>query len=435
MELIVAEKPKVAEKIASALGGSVKVHRSGQVSYFQVDHDGGETYVAPAVGHVYTLAEKKKTNDYPVFDIEWYPSYVVDKGADYTKQYVTVLEKLGKKADVFVSACDYDIEGSTIAYNVFRFATKIKEGRRMKFSALTSGDILDAYKNMGDFDYNNAHAGEARHILDWYYGINLSRALMRSMRAVNRYKVLSIGRVQGPALEILAELEARIQAFKPTPYWELLADIKGTEFMHTKGRFTDESKAKKSLENTAAEGVVVIAEKKQQKIKPNPNFDLTALQVEVHRVFKITPSRTLQITQNLYEASLISYPRTSSNQIPLSINLSAILEKLSGHSDYGAIARTLLSKKQTKVIQGQKTDLAHPAIHPTGQTGKISGDDQKVYDLIVRRFLASFAEDAVKERSKIVVDAGGELYGANGVITNFSFSSSSSIWVASLSPN
>jgi len=417
MELIVAEKPKVAEKIAAAIGTGVKQRRAGQVSYYEGNHEGTEFVVAPAVGHLYTLVEKKRSNTYPVFDIEWVPAYEASKEADYTKQYVSVLEKLGKKADIFVSACDYDVEGSTIAYNVFRFATPIKEGRRMKFSALTAGDLEQAYRDRGEFDYSNAYAGEARHILDWYYGINLSRALMSALRAAHRYRVMSIGRVQGPSLDILADLELKIKAFVPTPYWELTANIRGAEFLHAKGRFLDEKEAKAALDRTASSGTVASVEKKEQVIKPNPNFDLTSLQVEAHALFNIPPSETLEIAQRLYEDSLISYPRTSSQQIPASIKTKDIIRQLAGNPEYKGLAEQLMKEGRFTPIAGKKTDPAHPAIHPLGQRGRVEGGERKIYDLIVRRFLASCAAEAKKERTSVVVNAGSEPYGAGGVVT------------------
>lgn len=142
MQLIIAEKPKVAEKIAQALaeGPVLREKGKGQASYFIVRRKGVEIAIAPAVGHIYGLAEKNKTGyTYPVFEIEWKPAYEADKDSDYTKGYVQTLEMLGKKADEVIVACDYDIEGSLIGYNALRYACKKteKEGRRMKFSALT----------------------------------------------------------------------------------------------------------------------------------------------------------------------------------------------------------------------------------------------------------------------------------------------------------
>jgi len=415
MELIVAEKPKVTQKIAMAIGEKVQRKVHGQVSYYEAEHKGRKIVVAPAVGHVYTLAEKKRSRGYPVFDIEWVPSYKVSKSSAYTKPYVALLEQLGKRADTFVSACDYDIEGSTIAYNVFRFATGIKEGKRMKFSALTNRDLAEAYESLGGFDYNNAYAGEARHVLDWYYGINLSRALMGSLRAAAYSKIMSIGRVQGPALDILSTLEKEIGAFVPVPYWVLTTSIKNAQFTHKKDRFFDEGEADGCLARTAAAGRVTGVEKKEMKIWPNPCFDLTSLQVEAHRVFGFNPSRTLEVAQSLYEDSLITYPRTSSQKIPPTINLPSIVKRLAENEEYAKPANKIVENSWFRIFQGKKDDPAHPAIHPTGQKPeKLGKEEGKLYDLIVRRFLAAFAPPAGKENTSVDVDADGEVYNARG---------------------
>jgi len=413
MELIVAEKPRVAEKIAYAIGENVQKKAYNGVAYYEATHKGNEIVIAPAVGHVYTLVESEKSRTYPVFNIEWVPSYTASKEAAYTKPYVELIQKLGKRADTFVSACDYDIEGSTIAYNVFRFATTIREGRRMKFSALTKEDIYDAYENRTDFDYNNANAGETRHVLDWYYGINLSRALMGALHAAHRYRVLSIGRVQGPALSLLAQLEKDIRAFVPTPYWELTVSIKDTEFTHTRGRFLDEAESDRALANTDRKGIVKEVDMKVQEVPPQPNFDLTSLQVEAYRLFGFSPSRTLELSQALYEASLITYPRTSSQQLPQSIKTLPIISALASDHDYAALAKKLIENRWNTPVQGKKTDPAHPAIHPTGQKSTVEGNDRKLYDLIVRRFLASFAPAAKRERVRVEVDA-KEPYSVSG---------------------
>ncbi|MFH1520190.1 MAG: DNA topoisomerase I, partial [Candidatus Micrarchaeota archaeon] len=415
MELIVAEKPKVAEKIAMAIGDKIEKKALHGVSYYEgVSHAGHKIVVAPAVGHVYTLTETEKSRSYPVFDIEWVPSYTVSKSAAYTKGYVDLIQKLAKKADTFVSACDYDIEGSTIAYNIFRFATTIRTGKRMKFSALTSEDLSSAYEERGEFDYNNAYAGETRHILDWFYGINLSRALMSAIQKAHGYRILSIGRVQGPALHFMASLEKQIRAFVPTPYWELDVTIKETEFTHKKGRFLVESEADNSLDKTKSKGSVKEIDQKEQSVSPHPCFDLTSLQVEAYRLFSYPPSRTLELAQTLYEASLITYPRTSSQQIPDSIKLQPILTALASNKDYSELVKKIQSKKWFKPIQGKKSDPAHPAIHPTGQKNKLEGPEKNLYDLIVRRFLAAFAPPAKRERNRIDVESGGEFYSVSG---------------------
>jgi len=416
IQLIVAEKPKVAQKIAQAIGENIKQKHLGRVSYYEGTTDGKHIFVAPAVGHIYSLAEKEKTSVYPVFDIEWKPAYEVDKDAAYTKPYVDLLESLAKKATSFISACDYDIEGSTIAYNVYRFTSANgKEARRMKFSAVTHTDLTEAYETMGEMDYNNAYAGEARHILDWYYGINLSRALMAALKSVERWKVMSIGRVQGPALGMLTALEREIAAFIPTPYWELTVWIKGIEFKHVRGRFLDEKEAKRALDNTKPQGKVTKVEKKENLLYPHPPFDLTSLQVEAYRVFGYAPGRTLDIAQRLYEESLITYPRTGSQQFPPTIKLPPIIKKLAEQEKYAKAAKYLLDHQLFKPVQGKKVDPAHPAIHPTGLApNNIGQQEAKLYDLIVKRFLALFAPPAKREKTNLEVDA-GELYAADGM--------------------
>lgn len=418
MQIILAEKPKVAQRIAMAVGENIKQKRHGQVSYYEGTHNGEEIVVAPAVGHVYSLAEKTRSAGYPVFDIEWRAAYEVDSGAAYTKQYVDVLQSLGKKADSFVCACDYDVEGSLIGGNVFRFAIgEDKAAQRMKFSALTKDELATAYESRGELDYNNIYAGEARHVLDWYYGINLSRALMSALKSADRFKVMSIGRVQGPTLGLLSELERAITVFIPAPYWELTIVVKGAEFLHTKGRFLEEMDAKNALENTGSNGAVSKLEKSQYNQYPNPNYDLTSLQVDAYRYFGFPPSRTLELAQSLYEDSLISYPRTSSQQIPPSINTATIIKKIQENPDYSKEASMLVEHRLFRPFQGKKEDPAHPAIHPTGLNTKMNEPEKKLYDLIVRRFLASFASAAKKEKTKIEVNSNGEIYSVNGSVT------------------
>jgi len=414
MILIIAEKPKVAGKIAYAIGNA-KFVRMGKAGYYAV---GDNIVVAPAVGHVFTLTEKKRSFDYPVFDVEWAPSYKVSKDAYYTKEYLDVLQALGKKSDEVVIACDYDIEGTLIGYNIYRFA--IGEGKklkRMKFSTLTPYELKEAFENLQEMDYGNAYAGEARHVLDWYYGINLSRALMRAISSAGGRRItMSIGRVQGPTLEILVRREKEIRSFKPVPYWEVYARIKGTKFIHEKERFFEEKEADLARERTKKEGIVEEVKKEEKRIPPNPPFDLTSLQLEASRVFGFSPTQTLQLAQSLYEASLISYPRTSSQKLPARLGLQKIIERMKEQEEYKKDAEKLLENKWFRPREGEKEDPAHPAIHPTGMKGKVEGNEKKLYDLIVRRFFACFAPFAIREVASVRVNA-GEKYKAVGAIT------------------
>lgn len=415
MKLVICEKPNAAEKIAAAIGGGKASRKSlGSVGYWEAERDGETVLVASAVGHLYTLRQSDKGWHYPVFDVEWAPTTEVEKNASYQKPYLDAFVKLSKKADEYVCACDFDTEGSLIGYNVLRFACGSEKGSRMKFSTLTREDLESAWLERGELDLENALAGEARHILDWYYGINLSRALMACLRSAGGHHVMSIGRVQGPALALLAKKERDISLFVPQPYWELGCSGKGVPFEHTHGRFMKKEEAESALKNSGTPGIAQKLERREYPQPPSPPFDLTSLQVEAHRALGFDPKLTLELAQTLYEAALISYPRTSSQKLPAKLNLKKIIEGLANHAEYAQHAAKLLSAGRTVPLEGKKEDPAHPAIHPTGQTGSVGAGERRLYDLIVRRFLSCFAEPAMRESQKVIVSSGGETYAASG---------------------
>ncbi|HYD02713.1 MAG TPA: toprim domain-containing protein, partial [Alphaproteobacteria bacterium] len=178
-ELIITEKPNAAEKIAQALADTKPIKELYQgVPYYKLTHNGKPIVVGCAVGHLYTIAEKEKSFKYPSFKLEWKATSEVDP-ENFTKKYVAALKKIAKDATEFTVATDYDIEGEVIGLNVVRYICKRKDANRMKFSTLTKPDLVESYnKKSKSLDWGQAYAGEARHFLDWMYGINLSRALM-----------------------------------------------------------------------------------------------------------------------------------------------------------------------------------------------------------------------------------------------------------------
>ncbi len=425
MELIITEKPSAALKVAAALGKPEKDNIKG-VPYYKVEHDGRTIMVGSAAGHLYGLAEKEKTKNfaYPVFDIEWVPTYEVHRGSAFTKRYVEALQALAKKADVFTIATDYDIEGEVIGLNIIRFACGKKDARRMKFSTLTKEDLVEAYEHaQATLDWGQAEAGETRHYLDYYYGINLSRALTRAIKTAGMFKILSTGRVQGPALKLLSDREREIAAFVPVPFWQipLLGAMKGAQFegMHTEEKFWEKSKSELSFAKVkdAKVGAVKQVERAEFRQLPPHPFDLTTLQTEAYRVAGVNPKATLEIAQELYTAGYISYPRTSSQQLPEKLGFHKILNGLAKQAVYGDIVKQVL-KTSLKPHNGKKTDPAHPAIYPTGITPRgLEGRGAKVYDLIVKRFFSTFGEPAVRESVTVSIDISGEPFVTKGTRT------------------
>ncbi len=393
--LIVTEKPQAALKIASALGKPRK-YSDDKVAYYEVEHNGEKILVASAVGHLYNLTYSPGQKGWPIFNTEWVPSYE-KKSAAFTKKYLEVLKKLCKKAKEIIIATDFDIEGEVIGWNVLRFICKQKTAKRMKFSTLTSDELVKSYESpLPELAWNNAYAGEARHIIDWLYGINLSRALMSAIKTAGAFRILSIGRVQGPALKIIVDREKEISAFKPEPYWQVFAIVGDLEFKHPEDIFDKKLLDKfKGIKEAIAETT-----KREEKISPPVPFDLTTLQTEAYKFHKISPSETLRIAQQLYIDGLISYPRTSSQKIPDAIEPKKILKALAKH-----FPKEIKEATRDKPIEGKKSDPAHPSIYPTGEFADVEERADKIYNLIVKRFISAFSPDAVTENKRIVLVA------------------------------
>ena len=420
--LVLAEKPSSAQKIALALsGGRASKKSAGKVSSYEFERDGKQFVVVPAVGHLFSLAEKQKSNTYPVFEVEWKPSSEVSEAAEFTKEYFNNIKKLSKGAKEFVASTDYDLEGEVIAGNVMQFAAGVSPSkvRRMKFSTLTTEELQEAFSNASpSLDLRLLEAGRTRHEMDFYWGISLSRALMAAIKSAGRFQVMSVGRVQGPSLAILALREKEISSFIPTPYWQLFALVKQVVFESERGKILDEKIADEALANSGKKGVVLKVERKKYNQLPPFPFDLTTLQTEAHAHFGITPTQTLEIAQQLYEQAVISYPRTASQKLPAKLNLPKIIQKLSANPTYSKLAQKLIEGKKFSPHEGKKEDPAHPAIFPTGEKPpSLEGTSGKVYDLIVKRFLACFADPAVRERISVELKLGAERYSASGART------------------
>ncbi len=428
-ELIITEKPNASKKIAEALatGKPIKKSENG-VPYYEITHGNKDIVIGCAVGHLFSIGEKEKSpwSKFPVFDVEWVPTADINKTSAFSRKYLKVLKKLAKGASEFTVACDYDIEGEVIGLNVVRKICKAKDAARMKFSTLTKDDLIEAYEHKSPtLDWGQANAGETRHILDFYYGINLTRALTNAInKETGSFKVLSSGRVQGPALKMIVEHEKKIRAFKPKPFWQiqLNGNIKSSaiEAMHHVDKFWKKEEADTVMKNVAGakQGKISNTEKKQFKQAPPVPFDLTSMQIEVYRCFKIKPKETLDIAQNLYSSGAISYPRTSSQKLPQQIGYTKIFSQLKRQKIYSELADRMLAKKTLIPHEGKKTDEAHPAIYPTGLVPTEANERQmKVYDLIVKRFFSVFAEAATRETNKIKIDVNGEEFLTTGTVT------------------
>jgi len=409
--LIIAEKPSVAKKISQYLsrGNYRRIQYKRKVNYYVFNLNNEKVYVVSALGHLFTLSDRNKTLEYPTFNYIWVPAYEEDK-IYIKKQYIDLIKKFSNEREIII-ATDYDIEGELIGYNILRFILNRKNAYRMIFSAITPIDIWNSFINKKDsIDFNFAIAGETRHIVDWLYGINLSRALTKAIRYYNKKIVLSIGRVQGPTLKLVYEKELEIRNFKPEYYYILEAEIiknnKVYKFKHKIAKFSSKDEAEKIKNSIKNYLTISNIEKSIEKISPPYPYNLTDLQTDAYKFYKISPKKTLDIAQKLYEKGYISYPRTSSQKIPKTINILDILENLKQILSYRPFISILLKKERLEPNNGPKDDV-HPAIHPTGLIPtNVSKLEWLIYDLIVRRFLATFMDKAIIEKIKVLTKEG-----------------------------
>lgn len=457
--LVVCEKPSVARRIAEALGTShfarirclqknpdpAAKRKPGLQSnaFLAVSQNGQSFVVCSALGHLYGLIDVNgNRNKYPIFDVKWAPiSRKRNGGGQKTsmvsQQIIKSISFLSKRATSYIHACDYDQEGEVIGYNVLEYACDSKYGQssRAKYSALTDREIRNSFKNLLPPSKRLAEAGRSRHLIDFFYGVNLSRALTHAfMKSGNhkKYYNLSIGRVQGPTLSFVVEKELSIKNHVPLPYWTINAEFE-KDGRIIKAHYY-RNKIEKLSESTAIvnacsdkDGRVTDIKIHNNTLRPPSPFNLGDLQKEAYRVFGFSPSYTLSIAEKLYISTLISYPRTSSQRLPSSIDYRRIISDLSESANFRAaeyriksrmgscepgvvdniskVSRDLLINSiRLSPNNGKKTDPAHPAIYPTGEKPRrLNANEFRIFDLIVRRFLATFGLPAIIQHTHVTI--------------------------------
>ena len=424
--LVVCEKPDAARRVADALADDrVQSMVVDGAQVFALTRSGRNYVVCSAIGHLYGVSDSFRRREvYPVFDLEWYPANLVDKEARNVERRIRSIRKLAEKAESFVNACDYDVEGETIGHNILRYACggRESEALRAKFSTLTKDELVKAFDEAAPgVSQGLAKAGRARHVLDFMWGINLSRALSTSLStAYSGYKTVSMGRVQGPTLGFVVEREIEIRTFVPTPYWTVtgLFDKEGFKFEapSATSRFARRAEAESVREGCEGKtGLVSDVSRRVYKQPPPPPFNLGDLQKEAYRSFGFSPSRTLQIAERLYLDALISYPRTGSQKLPASIKYREILSNLGMMGEYSVPVKELLAG-ELRPREGGMYDQAHPAIYPTGEVPRrpLDSSESRLFDLIVRRFLVCFANDAIRESVSVDIGVDGHRFRMTG---------------------
>lgn len=419
---MIAEKPKAAEKIATALGSYSRCSIDG-VPVYLLRAGGSDIVIVTSAGHLF--GPDTRVRGLPVTEIRWAPLWQFDPRSRHLRRFYYVLSKVVPRARSFINACDYDIEGSTIGYMIIRNFGDPHRAKRMKFSSLTPTELRKAFVNMTPLDVSNSMAGMARAELDWLWGINVSRLLIRAYtKASGRWRSLSAGRVQTPTLAEAVRRWKEINTYVPMPRFSLRATLAyGSAEVQAvpKGWAPSTRSEAIAIAEGVKKGGYMTASRYQEQVlevRPPPPFNLTDLQEEAARIYGLSPYRTQEIAEELYLAALISYPRTNSQRLPSTLNYSEVLNALASNPRYSSLIKRLVSETggHLQPRQGEKDDPAHPAIYPTGERPeRLDRDHERVYDLVVRRFLAAFAKSAmIARRSLLLTDVDGRAWVAEG---------------------
>ena len=401
MIVCIAEKPSVARDIARIIGATTS-------------HDGymeGNGYqVTWTFGHLCTL---KEPGDYtqawkawaltqlPMVPQRFGIKLIDDNGIK--KQFATI-ERLMQAADGIVNCGDAGQEGELIQRWVMQKAQAKCPVKRLWISSMTDEAIREGFANLKDqADYQPLYlAGLSRAIGDWLLGMNATR--LYTLKYGQNRQVLSIGRVQTPTLALIVNRQKEIENFKPEPYWVLATEYRDTIFTATKGKFTSKEEGEKAF--AIIEGkpfTVTKVEKKEGKEQPPQLYDLTSLQVDCNRKYAYSAEMTLNLIQSLYEKKYTTYPRVDTQYLSDDIypkcpqTLNGLYQtKFGGIAPYAEFIKPIGGKplKKTKRVFDTSKVTDHHAIIPTGVIPtNLTDAEQKVFDLVARRFIAVFLPD------------------------------------------
>ena len=419
-KLIITEKANAARRISTILSdGKSHSATSGGVTVISFETGGDDYSVVSLRGHIIELDYPKEYNDWsstsPV-ELVYAPQIKTVR----VKSILNTIKELASQSDEIIIATDYDREGELIGMETVKeIGADMSKVRRAKFSALTKGEVEAAFANLADPDSKLADAAEARQIVDLSWGAVLTRLISLSSGQVGK-NFMSVGRVQSPTLKLLVDRHEEIENFVPVPFWNLTGKFGMLAFKgeHERNPFWDKDEAEAVLavvSDSKTGTVIEYTVTPKEEYRPAP-FDTTQMQVEANKI-GIPPTVAMKLAEDLYTGGYISYPRTENTEYPKSLSLRSVLEKLKD-SEFKAEAEEILSQERIIPSKGKRRTTDHPPIYPTAaaSSDKMKGDKWKLYELIVRRFLATVGPNAEAEITKCVIDVAGEKFNSEGYV-------------------
>ncbi len=390
MKVCIAEKPSVARDLADILGA--RTRRDGYI-------EGNGYCVTWVYGHLCSLKDPEdynpnwkywKLEDLPIIPSQFGIKLREDEGAQ--KQF-KIIERLISEAEEVINCGDAGQEGELIQRWVLLKAKCKVPVKRLWISSLTEEAIRQGFNKLKDakeFD-NLFAAGNSRAVGDWVLGINGTRLYTRKYG--KEKMTLSVGRVQTPTLAMIVQRQKEINAFKSEEYWELKTIYRETEFLCQIDRLKSQEKADKGLAYLKDKPFEVTSFEQKEGKEGNPRlYDLTSLQVDGNKRYGYSAEETLNLIQSLYEKKLVTYPRVDTTYLSEDLH-PKVPGIMNGLKDYKRFTEDLLSKPipKLKSVFDDKKITDHHAIIPTGiAPSGITPDEQRIYDLIARRFISVF---------------------------------------------
>lgn len=413
-QLIIAEKPSVAKDLSRVLGANQK-----NKNYYE----GPNVIVTWALGHLLGLKMPEDLNkEWQTWQMETLPMIPKNLGIKplpKTGHQLKAIKQLANRKDVSeaVIATDAGREGELVARWILEYVRFNKPVKRLWISSQTDKAIKDGFKKIGPAkDYDNLYySALARAKADWLVGLNVTRAL-----TVKYQDNLSAGRVQTPTLAMVRQQEKTIEQFKPQTYFTISLTVESEKAKMTQKNpyaLKERQEAEQLVKELSKQkGLVTdIQEKVKTENAPLP-YDLTEIQREANQRFQFSAKKTLSLVQSLYEThKIVSYPRTDSKYLTTDMK-GTMKERLQAIADFSPEVKGYLKNgavvKQQKVFQNAKVTDHHGLI-PTEQRPryeKLSNDEQKIYQMIVQRFLGLFAEPNQTKQTKVTVAFGKETF-------------------------